>query len=221
MKHQTDRPRDWIRRSAPELRLVSDAEWAAAHRRLDAARALYLRGTHGLAFGRPADSTPAKYLLTGMSQCGECGNGLIVKSRSHGNRRAYFYACGGYHNRGTTVCSNYTEIPMEDGNGIVLEALLDEVLDKSILTDAADEALTLLKGDTPEDRVAAIERELATVEQERARLVTAIATGGDMGGLLEALRTRDDHRQRLESERAALRSQEPLRASTRLVCEGN
>ena len=68
-------------------------------------------------------------MLTGLSQCGECGNGLIVKSRSHGRGRAGdFYGCGGYHNRGRTVCSNYTEIPMDADDGIVIEALLDDVL---------------------------------------------------------------------------------------------
>jgi hypothetical protein len=41
--HQTDRPESgWIRRSAPDLRIVSEAEWDAAHARRTAARAIYL-----------------------------------------------------------------------------------------------------------------------------------------------------------------------------------
>ena len=140
--HQTARPAgEWLEIPASNLQIVDDQLWREAHTRVDAARALYLRGTKGRAFGRPANGAPAKYLLTGLSQCGECGNGLIVKSRSHGRGRAYFYGCGGYHNRGRAVCSNNTEIPMMDGNGIVIEALLDDVLDLRMLEDSVDEAL--------------------------------------------------------------------------------
>jgi site-specific DNA recombinase len=213
-KHQRRRPEsDWIRRPATAPQIVSDQEWAAAHARIDAARALYLRGTHGRAFGRPADGTPAKYLLTGLSQCGECGNGLIVKSRSHGQRRAYFYGCGGYHNRGQAICSNYTEIPMADGNDIVLEALLDEVLDKTMLTEAIDETVTILRGTDRADRVTAIETELAKVNEERARLAGAIAAGGQLDGLLSALQARETRRATLEAQREQLRAERRLHAS--------
>ena len=54
-KQQTDRPEtDWVRTPAPDLRIVADELWDAAHARLDAARAVYLRGTSGQRFGRPA-----------------------------------------------------------------------------------------------------------------------------------------------------------------------
>ena len=211
---QTARPAgDWLQIPAPTLQIVGDELWRAAHTRVEAARALYLRGTHGRAFGRPANGTPAKYMLTGLSQCGECGNGLIVKSRSHGRGRAYFYGCGGYHNRGRTVCSNYTEIPMMDANGIVIEALLDDVLDLRMLEDSVDEALRLLQGETPEDRIVIVDRELATVEQERSRLVAAIAAGGQLDGLMQALQVRETRRAELEARRDGMRSERRLRAS--------
>jgi DNA invertase Pin-like site-specific DNA recombinase len=213
-QHQSNRPEgEWIRREAPELRIVTEDEWAAAHVRLSAARAIYLAPNKGQPFGRPPLGSPAKYLLTGLSQCGECGNGLIVKSRSHGQRRAFFYGCGGYHNRGRTVCSNYTEIPMEDGNGIVVEALLDEVLDPSMLEDSANEAVRLLQGEGAEDRTATVERELATVEQECSRLVAAITAGGQLDGLVRALQARESRRRELEAQREQMRSERRLRAS--------
>jgi site-specific DNA recombinase len=217
-KHQTGRPEaDWIRQAAPALRIVTDAEWKAAHARLDAARAVYLRGTNGRPFGRPALGSPSKYLLTGLARCGECGNGLIVKSRSHGQRRAYFYACGGYHNRGTAVCSNYTEIPMDDGNGVVLEALLDDVLDESILTDAVNEALHILQDDGRDaERQGWIDAELRKVGRERDRLIAAIATGGRLDGLLSALQARETRWKELHAERDGWRAQRPLRDTARL-----
>jgi hypothetical protein len=47
-KRQRSTPEaEWIRRSAPELRIVTDAEWNAAHERLTAARGVYMRGLEG------------------------------------------------------------------------------------------------------------------------------------------------------------------------------
>ena len=205
-QHQTGRPEtEWIRHAIPALQIVSEEEWGAAHARMAAARAIYLKGNQGQVFGRPALGTPAKYLLTGLSQCGECGNGMIVKSRSHGHRRAYFYGCGGYHNRGRAVCSSYTDIPMSDGNAIVIEALLDEVLDLSMIEDSVDEGLRVLQGEAGEDRTAALDRELATVEQESSRLVAAIAAGGQLGGLVQALQARE--RRQRASDAARVRDE--------------
>src|SRR5262249_9792261 len=51
---QVARPEaDWIRRSAPALRIVSDALWQEVHRRLGQKRESYLRATGGRLNGRP------------------------------------------------------------------------------------------------------------------------------------------------------------------------
>lgn len=53
----------------------------------------HLRGTNGHLWGRPATGTTAKYLLTELVRCGACGGGMIVKTRAHGRKRSYRYAC--------------------------------------------------------------------------------------------------------------------------------
>ena len=84
--HQSNRPEgEWIRRQAPDLRIVSDDEWNKAHARLSAARAIYFKTNNGQAFGRPALGNPSKYLLTNLALCGCCGGALKVRSRTHGN----------------------------------------------------------------------------------------------------------------------------------------
>ena len=88
---------DWITIEAPELRIVSEAQWLAAHGRLEQTRQTYLPGTHGHLWGRQADGHESKYLLTGLSRCGLCGGTMIVRSRCHGRKRAYFYACSSFH----------------------------------------------------------------------------------------------------------------------------
>ena len=58
----------------------------------------------------------------------------------HGTGRKFYYGCSAYHARGRTVCTNRADVPMDEADGIVIEALLDDVLDRSMLTDAVDEA---------------------------------------------------------------------------------
>ncbi len=118
---------DWVRVEAPALEIIDDARWDAAHRRLGAARQLYLKGTNGRRFGRPPVGSPSKYLLTNLAQCGVCGSSMKVRTRSHRHFRAKFYGCSGYHDRGRTVCPNGADVPMEDADLMVLEAVLDDV----------------------------------------------------------------------------------------------
>jgi hypothetical protein len=108
---------------------------------------------------------------------------------------------------------------MDDADGIVLDALLDDVLDESIVTEAIDATLGLIQTPasdrflTREKQLATVEAELATVNQERARLVTAIAVGGHLDDLLSALQERETRRVTLEARREALCSERRLRAS--------
>ncbi len=157
--------------------------------------------------------SPSKYLLTNLALCGYCGGPLKVRTRSHGTGSKAFYGCAWYHERGRKACTNSADVPMLEADDIVLEALLDDVLDSTLLKDAVNEALRLLQGDGPTDRLARLDAEIATVTRERDRLVAAIATGGELGGLLEALKVRDTRQQSLEAERDALRAQRPPKAS--------
>ena len=106
---------------------------------------LYLKGTKGRPFGRPPVGSPSKYLLTNLAQCGVCGSSMKVRTRSHRHFRAKFYGCSGYHDRGRTVCPNGADVPMEDADLMVLEAVLDDVLTPDLVDAAVTEALRLLQ----------------------------------------------------------------------------
>jgi hypothetical protein len=208
--HQTDRPAtDWINVEAPDLAIVSGDAWDAAHARIAAASAMYRTSTKGRSFGRPARGNPSKYLLTNLLQCGCCGGSLKVLSRTHGAGRKFFYGCAGYHDRGRAVCTNKADAPMMDTDEILIEAVLDDALDETMIADAVEEGVRLLRGDdVPQDRLGQIDRQIASVEQERGRLVTAIASGGQLSGLLEALREREERRRQLEGRPRDARSPE-------------
>jgi DNA invertase Pin-like site-specific DNA recombinase len=126
-KHQQPRAAgEWIRQDRPELRIVADDLWQAAHDRLGGAREDYIRRNAGRVWGRPVNGTDSKYLLTGLAQCALCGGGLFIHSRSHGARRAHFYACSTYYHRGSGVCRNSQVLPMVRIDTEVLTAFQQE-----------------------------------------------------------------------------------------------
>lgn len=79
---------EWVRTERPDLRIVSDEQWNAAHARMQRART-----TMTTAIGRRAvvrRDYESKYLLTGFVRCTTCRGSITVVSRSHGRKRAYF-----------------------------------------------------------------------------------------------------------------------------------
>ncbi|MBI3630490.1 MAG: hypothetical protein HY217_13120 [Candidatus Rokubacteria bacterium] len=57
MKKYVEQPeREWLRVSAPELRVVDEGLWESAHRRLREAKATYLAPTADHPGGRPPSS---------------------------------------------------------------------------------------------------------------------------------------------------------------------
>ena len=197
---------DWITIKAPELRIVSEGQWLAAHGRLEHTRQTYLRGTHGQLWGRPVDGRESKYLLTGLSRCASCGGTMIVRSRSHGRRRAFFYACSSFHHRGKAVCANSLEMPLQAAEEAVLTALERELLDPEILEEAAARAAARVASSTddPNARRHALETALAHAETALARLTEAVTAGGPVATLVQAIRDQERRHQTLRAELADL-----------------
>ena len=83
------------------LHIVTPELWQEAHDRWQNLRQLYLRATNGQLHGRPTNGHESPYLLTGFTACQACKGSLYVRSRSHGKRRAYHYACTVHYQRET------------------------------------------------------------------------------------------------------------------------
>ena len=206
-KHQQSRPAsDWIQVEAPALRIVTDELWQAAHERLESTRASYLRGTNGQLWGRPATGLESKYLLTGLTLCAQCGASLHVRSRSHGKRRAFFYACTGYQLRGTAICTNNMEIPMDAADAAVLQQIEADFLRPDVVTEAVRQAVARLR---PNEDELVLKRKGLLADQQRvdtelARLSAAIATGGSLASLLQAVKDREQEKGRISQALAGL-----------------
>jgi site-specific DNA recombinase len=197
---QQPRPEsEWIRVEAPNLRIIPEALWNAAHAELKKTRDVYLRANDGKLFGRPASGIESKYLLPGISRCAICGGGMLVRTGSHGNGRAHFYACSSYHLRGRSVCKNGFMESMKQVDRAVLERFQRQLVGDGILDEVLDAAVAQLAPATEEvksDR-AGLQRTMKRLDAEIERITSAIATGGQMNALLDGLKTRESEREQL------------------------
>lgn len=200
----------WLTVPAPHLRIVSDDLWEAAHRRIAAAAAVYLKATGGKPFGRPVVGLESRYLLTGLACCGACRNdarsGLMGHSGTSGRRRMHYYVCTGFHNKGRTICSNGLPLPMREADDAVLTKLREFVLRPDIVEGALTDALALLnpQSDALAARRADLHGQLQVLHGEMTRLTTAIATGGELASLIEALKDRERQRTALQQRMDSL-----------------
>ena len=205
-KREARKAKDWFSVPAPELRIVPDDLWTRVHDRQQQSKAVYLRGTKGQLHGRPASGVESKYLLSGLARCGCCGGSMYVKSRSHGKKRAFFYGCSSYHYRGSSVCANSLEVPMGRSDEAVLGAIRGDVMNADVISATLRKALARLKpaANRAQARRLDLDRQLATVNRELERLTSALASGGNLQTLVQAIREREAQRDTLMQEIAAV-----------------
>ena len=205
VKKYLDRPEaEWIQIEAPELRIVDEAMWQAAHRRLNRTREIYA-GTGGRP---PLDRHRSDYLLSGIAKCAECGGSLVAFTRDmKGGERRNLYGCMYHHKRGAKVCRNPVLIRQEKLDQVVLEAIA-EALDERILERAVEKAAAKLsrrRRAAPERR-AQVERELAGVEARLQRGLEALLAGTDAADELRArLKVEKSRKAALAAELEALK----------------
>jgi site-specific DNA recombinase len=205
--------REWIRIEAPDLRMIAEELWQAAHDRLRGSRETYIRATAGRLWGRPSNGIESKYLLTGMAACGRCGGALTARSRSHGRRRGLFYHCLTNVQRGRAVCDNNLVVPLKDADEAVLTTIEDDVLRPEVMAAALHEAVARLTAPHA-DREAVRERLRGArrrLEIELARLTEALVSGGDLPSLVAAVKEREAQRGRVERDLAELEQLDEVR----------
>jgi hypothetical protein len=121
---QLGRPNGWAPSSVHEV-LFRELyrgviTWNRSRKRNKWGQHQYERDTRGQR--RPRLGRDSKYLLPGFGRCALCRAGLHVRTRSHGRRRAFFYACLGHYTRGPAVCPHVQQWPMEGLDREVLAA---------------------------------------------------------------------------------------------------
>jgi hypothetical protein len=139
-------------------------------------------------------------MLTGFVECGQCHGSLIVRTTSHGKRRAARLSCWHYQTRGVTVCANNTHVPLDELNALVLNemskqllapGLIDEAIASAIETDRIDQEATSANGDRAIETLAALD-----LEAERLAALTAAGLG-DLPAVIDRLKV-------IQSQRATV-----------------
>jgi DNA invertase Pin-like site-specific DNA recombinase len=206
-KARADRPAaDWLTVPVPQLRVVSDELWNAAHARIAEARATYREATKGLRGGRPR--IESKYLLSGLARCAWCNGGIHVRTGNHGTgdrrRRVYAYACSSYQSRGPHVCRNDFRISMEAVDVAVL-AKLEGILTPDLADDVIAEVRELL-GPQLANPGQAIEAELDSADRQIANFTESIGMGGNLRSLVTKLQQLEQRRQELAQQLEQVRA---------------
>jgi site-specific DNA recombinase len=211
-KTYTARPEsEWVRREAPELRIVSEELWTDAHARLEKLRALYLRANDGKLHGRPENGTESKYLFTGLLTCGSCGGPMVVVSRARSkwatmSPRQFAYACWYNRSRGESKCKNNLWAPMDIADEAVISSLEKRLLHPAVVRRTFEKAVAALQPsqDATEATAKRLRVETAQVEKELTNLTQAIALGGELGALVAKVKERERQRASLQAELTAL-----------------
>jgi hypothetical protein len=148
----------------------------------------------------------SKYLLTGLARCGVCGGSLVVRSRSHGGRRAFFYGCTSYHHRGRTVCTNALEMPLAAADEAVLSHLEADALCPEVMEAALARAVERLTTPEPDagKRRQALKATRKTLERDLAQLTAAVTAGGPLKTLVSAIKTAERQVDQIDTELAGL-----------------
>jgi site-specific DNA recombinase len=208
----TDRAEaDWLTIPAEQLRIVSDAQWEAAHARLTQRRASYAFWKQGQGGEPDGRGVRRQYFLAGFGRCSCCGASMQVVSRKSGQNgdRNFRYSCASYWNRGSTVCQNGLGADMPIADAAIRQLLRNEVLGRPrVIERALERAVELLQASPARPTRQALERELASVDRELANLADTAARGGAVPVILERLADRDREQKRLRAELARLQGRE-------------
>jgi DNA invertase Pin-like site-specific DNA recombinase len=174
-KGQRQRPEaEWLRREAPELRIVSTDLWRAVERRRERAATSFPGFTRdGRRLSRPSGADLASpYLLSGLAVCAACGGSLVAMTRPHGTgadrQRVPMYGCVYHQKRGDVVCKNDVVIRQEKLDKAFLEALAESI-DDQLLSRAVAKAVERLQRPRPD-----VHQDRARLAREREQTATSI-----------------------------------------------
>jgi hypothetical protein len=195
---------EWVRLDRPELRIVSEELWRAAHDQIARAAAA--------STFPPRVSRDPVYLLPGLARCVVCGGGMCVRTHGAGDRRRRYYACTSRFHRGISVCGNGLQFPMQELDRAVLERVT-HLLSPDVVDDVLGGVRAHFERRQAIDPRTQLEAELADVEFEIERYLEAVRGAGEMAPLVRRLRDAEERRRRLQE---TLSAQPPAEALSRI-----
>ncbi len=168
-----------MRSDVPHLRIIDDDLWAKVQARKQKTRVHYLRSADGRLLSKPESGLTARHMLSGIARCGVCGGGLAYMGKQVAGARKRYY-CLTRNRRGPLACSNGHGVPMEELDHAVLACLYEDLLsDRERLWALIEENDARCRREREAQQVGRVsaEREVARLETEIGRLVSALAAG--------------------------------------------
>ncbi len=183
---------DWVITDVPDLRIIEDDLWQAVR---DRQGALKSKGTKTQIHERRRPVT----LFSGMMECGCCGSGYSRLGKDG-------FSCSAARNKGKGFCTNKAAIKQADLEARVLDALAHHLMDPEAVA-AFSEAYTAERNRlaaTASHNRPAMEKELAQVKRDHAKLVDAIIAGVPADQVKDKMSTLDTRRQDIEASLSSL-----------------
>ena len=207
-KKKVKRPAsEWVVREQPELRIISEELWHAAHARIARTRQTHTghRKDNGQLHGSPEAGLISRHLLSGFLRCGVCGGGMFVAPRvsKHGKPQLY-YLCTAKHKTGSRSCTNRHALPYDRITEAVLGHFRQDFLRPEVIGGLLMNEIERQRQDpaAAESERQAAQAEVMKLDRELAQLAEAVAAGGDIPALVTAMqgkqRQRDTASARLE-----------------------
>lgn len=196
-------PEEWRVADHPELRIIPEDLWERVQaRRARVAEVFGVSRAQPLVRGRSA-ALYSRHLFSGFMTCSVCGGPVAVVTGGYGSPR---YGCTHSWSRGRAVCDNRLTIRAKVADPLLLAGLQRELRRPETVRRLADmvaRELARMLEDRPHnlDRARA---ERKAVAQKVANLAEAVAEGGPMPTLLQALARHESELRRLEEAVASL-----------------
>lgn len=177
---------EWVEQLAPELRIVSEDLWKAAHTAIEAKRKFGNQRNGGM---NRTDAS-RQYIFSGILKCGLCGRRLVIVSGTSkkGNGR---YGCPGHRNQG--VCENTLTIRQSRLEEQLLAAIEERLREPKMMARIVtrfrtelDARLKSLKSQHSSQE-ADLPRRRQKLQEQAGRITDAIAAAGHSEALLKRL----------------------------------
>ena len=181
---------DWVITDVPDLRIIDDALWQKVRARQGSLKS---KDTDIPVWDRRRPRT----LFSGLMECGCCGAGFSKVSKDS-------FGCSAARNKGKAICTNMRVIKQHDLETRVLDALVHNLMDPEAVTAfcaAYTEERNRLAAATTKNR-STLEKELATVKRDHAKLVDAIIAGVPADQVKDKMIALDERRKDLEAQLA-------------------
>jgi hypothetical protein len=185
---------DLITREEPALRIISDELWQRVKDRQSMRAEEFgtrvVKGLRKARVRRPGGGRPSRYLLSGLLHCAECEAGFVL---SNGTR----YQCASHVNGGDAACPVSLSLPRQLAEDKILNFTRTQLFHPERLAEL--ERLFRQQQSQPVDYTA----QLAKLDKEARNLTAAIKAGGEIATLVEALKSVQGERAKLQAAMAA------------------